>query len=285
MAGSDLDFHFPPEIHLTQNPLAEAWLELQWRTTPQTKVSSHVPLGPLEPSIDTHYPLALGAFFHGVKKDYPVEEPLPAAQIPDAVLPPHTVRHRFRVAPDEWPVMQLGPGIATVNLISPYSWSLFREQAIFLRRKLREAYRGVPIYPVAIIMRYRNIFPLDYHGENVLSYMAENLNFTVNCPSYIPGPAGENGRPIEMGVNLGYTLRRPQSLGTIRLATALETKHDHTPRPVLLADLEVNTHKNADSPFENDRRFATWLDQAHAVIHEWFFALVDGPLRRNFEKG
>lgn len=35
MASPKPAFHFPTEIHLERKPLAEAWLELQWRTEKQ----------------------------------------------------------------------------------------------------------------------------------------------------------------------------------------------------------------------------------------------------------
>lgn len=280
MASPKPAFHFPTEIHLERKPLAEAWLELQWRTENKQLTTASMNLS--DEDVDTFYPLALGAFYQHVRNNYPVQEALLTSQFPDNILP-HTVRHRFRVAPNQWPVIQIGPGIATVNLIEPYTWQLFRRQAMFLRDALLSAYQGVDLRPSAIILRYRNVFPFDHRSQNTLEFLGGKLNLRIVGSPHIPGEIGEKSGPTEVGLNLGYMLSKPLAVGNIRIMTAFQTDSAGENQPIILIDLEVRGRNEETNPLLDNMLFPTWLDDAHAVIHEWFFALIDGPLRQEFE--
>ena len=41
---------------------------------------------------------------------------------------PHIVHHRFRVSPDGWPLLQVGPGVFTVNDTANYRWTEFEKR-------------------------------------------------------------------------------------------------------------------------------------------------------------
>jgi len=113
-------------IQLQNSPLLEAWLEIRWQL-----VSSKVANPDL--LIDPMYRFAIGNFYSGVKHEFPLAEPLPASQAPEGLLP-HIPQTRFRPEKDGSPLLQLGPGVATVNFIKqPYSWHAFKEKALFLR--------------------------------------------------------------------------------------------------------------------------------------------------------
>ena len=77
MTSPEAQFHFPVDIQLERKPLAEAWLELQWRT--ERNQPSGPSLVPPGDDVDAYYPLALGAFFQNIRHDYPVQEALPAS--------------------------------------------------------------------------------------------------------------------------------------------------------------------------------------------------------------
>ena len=44
--------------------------------------------------------------------------------------------------------------------------------------------------------------------------------------------------------------------------------------------------KNSDNMhWSSDEAFDHWLSSAHTIIHEWFFALIEGDLRQGYENG
>ena len=80
------------------------------------------------PALDPHYRLLLGRLFDRFQKDYPVHEQLPTASLPDDMVG-QVVQHRFRVAKDDWPLVQVGPGVFTVNDTQHYTWTDFEQRA------------------------------------------------------------------------------------------------------------------------------------------------------------
>lgn len=89
---------------LNNKPLVECILEMRWALVEQAPGLSQ----------DPHFPLLLGRLYDRLNADYPVHEQLPAAEVPSELVG-HTVQHRFRRKAEGWPLVQVGPGILTVN--------------------------------------------------------------------------------------------------------------------------------------------------------------------------
>ncbi len=66
---------------------------------------------------DPWYAMSVDQIRQGLLADYPVHERLPNSLIP-AALAQFVVQERFRCK-DQWPLVQIGPGIATFNTIDP----------------------------------------------------------------------------------------------------------------------------------------------------------------------
>lgn len=276
---SDSNFHFPTDIALEHNPLVEAWLEIRWQLTP----------GPLPDSeVDQYFPFALGAFYKKIKKQYRHNESLPQSEAPIEFLP-YVVRYRFRKQKNAWPVLQLGPGIATVNFTSPYTWNDFRKQALYLRKNLIDAYARELPRVTNLILRYRNAVNIDYISSNSLESLAKSLNLNIQPPGYVPGKVAKVVWPRKFNVNLTYDLSQPEGIGTISIATGTQKrKNDKTyTQPIIAFEIAVESlnHMLGNAYWETNESFDSWLMSAHAVTHEWFFAFIDGSLRESFTQG
>jgi hypothetical protein len=55
-------------------------------------------------------------------------------------------------------------------------------------------------------------------------------------------------------------------------------------KPIILLDYEVQSRGSEAPMLENEQAFQMWLEAAHSVIHDWFFASIEGPLRATYEK-
>src|SRR5579872_3233151 len=63
---------------------------------------------------DPSYPMMYGSMYERLKKEFPFIEDLPSTQAhPEAT--PFTPRHRIRKERTGYPLMQVGPGIVTIN--------------------------------------------------------------------------------------------------------------------------------------------------------------------------
>src|SRR5438034_9047205 len=90
---------------LKNKPLVEALVEIRWQLEPGSATGL---------SRDPHYKFLLGKLFETVKARFPHHEELPAASVPEEMTS-HVVHHRFRKTPSGWPLIQVGPGIFSVN--------------------------------------------------------------------------------------------------------------------------------------------------------------------------
>lgn len=100
---------------LKDKPLVEAILEISWALRGR----------PPGPQTDPHYKLLLGWLFDRVISDYPSYEQMLAANVPDELVD-DVVQHRFRVSETGWPLVQIGPGVFSVNSTADYTWWDFR---------------------------------------------------------------------------------------------------------------------------------------------------------------
>jgi len=271
--------HFPSDIALPRQPLLEAWLEIRWQLEPPE---------PAPLRRDPNYPFALGSMYDLVKAQYPFREDLEASRAPLEVLP-YVVRHRFRPSESEWPVLQLGPGVATVNLVRPYSWDRLREAAEFLRANLLAAYGG-SIPPLDYCaLRYRNAVPFEFTRSSIIEFLPSSLNSRIDLPAHIPGFPASSASPTSLILAVTYDLAEPKGTGRIQLGTGNGQAPDITPTAdqpseLLLWDIEVTSGGRDAPPVNDPAGFSKWLDDAHAVIHEWFFSLIDGVLFREYSK-
>lgn len=97
------------QANLANPPLVEALVEVRW------ELDSPAP----GVSLDPNYKILLGRFYDRVRADYPFHEQLPMSLAPDE-LTGYQVQHRFRLAADAWPLVQLGPGILSLNDTAAY---------------------------------------------------------------------------------------------------------------------------------------------------------------------
>jgi uncharacterized protein (TIGR04255 family) len=74
-----------------------------------------------------------------VAKLYPFFEPLPAAGVPDEMVP-HVAQYRFRVKENDWPLLQIGVGLLTLNATDSYVWEDFEARARWSFETLLDTY-------------------------------------------------------------------------------------------------------------------------------------------------
>ena len=96
---------------LSNKPLVEAIFELKWKLKKSENGGQ----------IDPNYKILVGMLYDRLKRNYPQLEALPASDMPDEMVP-HVVQNRFRVGKGKWPLVQIGPGILTVNDTGNYTW-------------------------------------------------------------------------------------------------------------------------------------------------------------------
>ena len=274
MKDADSALHFPSNISLTTAPLVEAWLDIRWQLEPSKTFPGSL--------VDPNFPFALGVFYERVSDRFGTRAELPLGAVPTDAIP-YTVRYKFTQDSSTSPILQLGPGVATVNYTDDYNWEDFEKDASYLREKLRIAYPQLSIQ--SMTLRYRNTFSFDYLSHNLSDFLKSHLNLSLELPPYIPGEVARTTGPTGWQSVFTYDLLNPVGKGVIRFATGQQVSEGSTQQtPVLIFDLEVQSQGLDVPDFSSEDSFRSWMKSAHSVIHEWFFAFIDGTLRKKYEE-
>jgi uncharacterized protein (TIGR04255 family) len=255
---------------LKHKPLVEALVELKWS----------LPDAPSEGRGDV-YPLLLGRLHERVREDYPYVEPLPAANVPDQ-LTSHMVKYRLRTSRDGWPLLQVGPGVSTLNFTDSYDWERFSEEAKSFFSKLLEAYAVDGDSPrpefTSALLRYINALEFDPANSDVLDCLAKRFNTRFLLPEGIHSAEQVQGSPVALQIAATYPLAAPPGTGTIRFTTGAKKG-----KPAIIWESNILSVGN-QTP-QDAEAFEQWLRSAHDVAETWFFAIIKGELEELFDKG
>lgn len=252
---------------LLHPPLLEAIFELRWELEQVQQTG-----GLRDPS----YPMMYGRLYEKMKKDLPIIEDLPTTQVhPEAN--PFVVRHRMRKKKDEWPLIQIGPGVLTVNETKEYSWTSFRTMIARCVESIQESFPlgGIPLNFIKCEIRYVNGIPFDIQKENPMTFLAEKLHTKVDIDPEIFELNDAEESPIGVGLNLMYPLQRP--VGQLGVSFNLG-QVDSSPAYILqsvIQSLGETVPQDRDS-------FVSWLNQSHDIAENCFKTLCRGSLMAQF---
>jgi len=250
---------------LKNKPLVEAILEVRWELQGDSP----------GPQTDPHYKLLLGRLFDRMLKDYPEHEQLSTASIPDEFVG-HNVQHRFRVAANAWPLVQVGPGVFTVNSTADYAWLDFRPRVVSAVEKLYDAHPSVSDLKITnLILRYIDAVEFNHIENNVFDFLKDKLKLGTSLPATLFENTGVEDKPNTLAWKTSFRCEKPK--GTI--ITRFATGHKSNKPAVVWETIVESAHE--DLP-EMPKEFETWIDTAHDITSAWFFKMIEGELKRRF---
>lgn len=261
---------------LKNKPLVEAILEVRWRLMPQAAEQSQGAGQPGLPGVDPHHKLLLGRLFDRFQKQYPEHEQLATARLPDE-LAGHMVQHRFRTASNDWPLVQVGPGILTVNDTSKYTWVDFSGRANRAIESLFDAHPKLADLTIqSLVLRYIDAVEFDYGKNNAFDFLREQLKIQTSLPPSLFADTGVNELPASSQWQASFACSKPR--GRVHISFATGQKNE---KPVIVWETTVES-SNSDVP-SMPGGFPAWIDAAHDITDNWFFKLIEGELERRFE--
>jgi uncharacterized protein (TIGR04255 family) len=119
-----------------------------------------------------------GDLYALIKKDYPYRE---ASNNSNSPFPINlAVPYRFRIAINEYPLVQVGPGLLTLNTIdSSYDWKTFESQIISLSEAFLESYSFRSEQRITISLQYFDLFKFNFENDNIIDFVSKNLNINI----------------------------------------------------------------------------------------------------------
>lgn len=251
---------------LKNKPLVEAILELKWVLPDQTTPGMEV---------DPHYRILLGRFSEKVDNDYPFHEQLPPAQLPD-LMAAHMAQHRFRTGDGKWPLLQIGPGILTVNDTDGYTWDDFRDRCVKAVKYLFDAHPAKKKFEIQdLTLRYIDAVEIDFSRESVFKFLEEKMNTKISLPDSLFYDGRVNSSPTAFNWRASFPLNDLGGVVTLRFAIGQRRGK----QAVIWETLVVAGRDRVPSiPDE----FSPWIGKAHDLTDDWFFKLIEGELERRF---
>lgn len=250
--------------HLKNKPLVEAIVEMKWALQ-----------GPPNVQTDPHYKILLGRLFDRISSVYQKHQPLPAASIPDEMAG-YIVQHQFRIRENDWPLVQIGPGIITLNETAAYIWDDFGDRAKNIVSEFYAAYPDKNSLKVNnLLLRYINAMEFDYEKEGIIAFLREKMGTKLELPKALFSSKTVSEAPIGLNWQATFPLKDPKGVVHIKYATGKKAD-----TPALIFELAVQTVGD-DMPTMPDD-FDIWIEKAHQVIEDWFFKLIEGELERRF---
>lgn len=255
------------KIILKNKPLVEAIFELRW----QLKESQ------AGIKVDPNYKMLVGRVYERLKEEYPYSEQLPTATMPDEIAG-YIVQYRFRKDKDRWPLVQIGPGIITLNDTEGYDWDDFVKRISEIITVLFELYPDAEnsLKANSLLLRYIDAIEFDYEHEDIFSFLREKMKVNIEINKEIFAETGVGERPIDFDFRFSFLSAKPEGAIHMRVLRGKVKTSD-----TLLLETMVNL-TGEDVPQEKGKIF-DWVRYAHGLIHKWFFKIIKGDLQRRFE--
>jgi len=252
---------------LKNKPLVEAIFEIKWELT---ELAPGVKLDP-------HYKVLIGIIYDRIKKEYPYHEPLPTSTIPDEISG-YIVQHRFRKEKDKWPLIQLGPGIITLNDTEGYSWEDFYNRINQLLNVIYEVYSDINngFRINGLLLRYIDAVNFDYEDRDILKFLEENLKISVKIHESLFKETGVNDLPLNIDLKFSFSSTKPKGVIHLRFARGRGKNYNKLMWETMVQsnDKEIPNNKN---------EIIKWVEEGHSLTDNWFFKMIEGKLLERFE--
>ncbi|MEZ5357349.1 MAG: TIGR04255 family protein [Candidatus Zixiibacteriota bacterium] len=254
------------EKDLKNKPLVEAIYELRWKLD---EVQKGV-------FLDPHYQLSIGQLYNSLKNEYQHHQLLPNAHMP-LELAGHVVQHQFRVSENNWPLIQFGPGIITVNDTESYLWEDFYGRIKRAVEALYNAYASSQygLKPFSILLRYIDAIEFDFEKENAFDFLKDYLKTTIKFDEDLFECTKVRNFPLFFDLRFAFESTLPEGLIQLRFARG---KKNETNALIMETNVQyINEHELTREVIEK------WTNEAHNLTHKWFFKMIEGELRKRFE--
>jgi uncharacterized protein (TIGR04255 family) len=251
-------------------PLVEVIAEVRWAL-------KKVEVGPPDAQIDPYYDLFKEQFLEGAfAKDLPHRHELVPSAIPLELLPAQP-RWRLRRSETTWPLVQIGPGILTVNIVPPYNgWKAFRP---FLLAAVKELFR---CYPLAertlrisrLHLRYIDGFDERFGLGRYSEFIQRNLGIQSPLNDEFLAAAGNQNGDHNFLVQANFDNRNPPlSKGLLQIGPG-QMNGKNAVIMELHCTSEFEGRDNTDI-----QKVGSWFDDAHEAVRTQFDVITTPALK------
>lgn len=237
---------------LPKAPLVEVIFELRW-VLPSAQIQ------------DAQY--IAGDLYHLIKDNYPYREAL--QQLPPGLVI-QAPTHRFRHERNGYPLVQVGPGLLTVNITDEkYFWNDFLADITSVLRHFQTVYKFDEEQVLTAHLRYIDFLAFDFDKQDVFKYLEEKLHLKVDFGFLNYEKAKVDNTVLAVGLKI------PEGELHISISNGKNSKGN--------SGIAINTliTNKLDS---STKDIVEWLGKAHEITRSVFKEMTKGELQKQFTK-
>lgn len=263
---------------LKNKPLLEAIFELRWELK-KVSEKEEIYSNRSEQQIDPHYQLLVGRLYDRISDNYPYYEQLPAARIPDEIAG-YIVQHRYRNEKDKWPLIQLGPGIITVNDTEGYVWEDFEKRIKRLIKTLFDLYPNPEENLIIrkLMLRYIDSVDFDFDNNDIFEFLKDKMKTEINLYDKLFEETQVSQFPSNFDLRFEFESKIPNGKIFIRFGRGRKKNR----KDMLMWETLVKIEDDDKIP-RTPNEISDWVNKAHKLTDDWFFKLIEGELEKRFE--
>lgn len=248
---------------LANKPLVEAIFEVRWGLDGMPGMA-----------VDPYYQMLIGQLYSAIKGEYQYWERLPTAEVPEGFAP-YAPHHRFRIASDKWPLVQIGPGILTVNDTEGYDWDDFYSRCAVVVETLFSIYPNANEQLRIFEVTLRYIDADNLLGCTALDFL-RGLKISVSLPKTLFMGGRIDSTSLGAGLSLAFPMTQPKGIFQVSYNQGRKNEQD-----ALIWETQVLS-RGTDAP-RQPKEIKAWLKEAHVTTHDWFFRQIDGELLEKYK--
>lgn len=253
-------------------PLVEVIAEIHWQTKPLASTpNAH---------IDPYYELFRDAFLKSSEDKLGYREQIVPTEVPVELVAdqPHI---RLRPSKGGWPLVQLGPGLMTANIVPRYKgWADFSG---FLAAAIDELYRCYPLSERTLRitrthLRYIDVFDETHGLTNFSEFIGSNFGIGIPIKPELLAANASNEGPVTFSMDAKFPNKTPQGSTTrIKINPGQSNGKD-------VAVCEFHCDGIAEPKMQSPGGLLAWFNEAHQALHLAFEASISEDLKSRFGK-
>jgi uncharacterized protein (TIGR04255 family) len=248
-------------------PLVEVIAEIHWVLQPLLLLPNA--------AVDPHLSVLTNQFQERAKAGgFGRAERLVPEQMP-AEMFPHKPLMRFRPTDKDWPILQLGPGLAAVNMIPPYDgWQAFGP---LVRQGADLLYASYPMPDKylkleRLELRYVDGFTKELGFSNYMEFVARSLRLDLRLPEAL-APMSPTPESATVMAEIHLPLKAPdQSAAVLKVGRGKINNNDGLV-------MEIACRSENVGSIQNPADVNAWMNSAHGAVREIFDRLTSNELK------
>ena len=239
---------------LPNAPLLEVIFELRWKIQKKDDFAK--------------YQYLHGDFYSLIKQDYPIRRPLVPVDLPPGVYV-NNPAHRFLGDQNKYPLIQIGPGILTINVNDEYYfWDEYYDLIAKMLEKFFSVYPNPSKTEFQPSLVYIDFLSFDFNNEDIIKYLSENLNLSINQDVL-----------KETGIPDSFKLKQSFNIDLGKLFLNFDTGINNAGEKGLIIQTKLTgNYQNLEVG-----EIKNWLNNSHDYCSVLFRKMTEGKLYESFK--